>query len=101
MNDKIEMIEGPFCLERLKRGYLPFKVHSACPECGKEKSVDVTDHYISHPTLNGNEEVYFGCYHEEQDADGEWINAGCDEEWSVEVFLRFSVEVVKEESDGD
>jgi hypothetical protein len=90
---KIEISDEEFEIN-VKRFYFPCKATDSCPECGMEQTRDFSDHYL--PSSNGVEEVYFCCYHEEQDENGKWTNAGCDHEWSRHIRLKVIVEVVDE-----
>jgi hypothetical protein len=60
---KIRRIDaGGFELD--KRCYLPFEVTDACPECGKKVTRDLSESYLSYPTIGESEEIAF--YHDEE-----------------------------------
>lgn len=44
-----------------KRTYLPFKVASNCPTCGREHEIDLMSDYLSYPVLGQPEELEFAC----------------------------------------
>ena len=76
-------IETTDAVEGDKRQHLPFKCTDTC-KCGEVCEVDYGDtHYLSYPELSVDRvfSVHFYC--------GE-----CDTEWSVQVRLRMSMEVV-------
>jgi len=92
---KIIMGTKPFDVP-VKRFNFPATLETACPKCGLEAKRDFDDDYISYPTFNGKEEINFSCYDEILNDDDEWVNRGCNHEWSVTIRLRVMVEIVGE-----
>jgi hypothetical protein len=84
-----------------KRFYVPCSIFSNCPKCGRETERDLEQHYLSYPGFNTVEAVYFGCYEEVEDEDGEWSNAGCNHEWEEQIVLRVTIESASEEDDDE
>lgn len=72
LNDKFEI--------EVKRFYLPLKMTVNCPHCNEEKNIDLSDDYLSYPTLNEAETIYQCCDH-------------CDKEFEFDLTLRMSVDV--------
>lgn len=64
-----------------KRLYLPCKVQDECPKCKKPAELDLEKRYLSYPTANGTQWIYFGC-------------SDCDEEWERAIRLKILVEEV-------
>lgn len=64
-----------------KRFRLPCIVESECPHCKEVNRKDMTDHYLSYPTINQYDKIHFCCKE-------------CDEEFSVELILRVRLETV-------
>ena len=62
-----------------KRLYLPLVFSSPCPKCNGVLERDLSESYLSYPSLNTPQTVSFYC--------GE-----CHEEWTEEFTLRLSVE---------
>ena len=61
-----------------KRTYLPFIVKDACPKCGVKSEVDLSDEYLSYPTLGEPTPVYCVC-------------EKCSHEWSVMVVVGYTL----------
>jgi len=72
LNDKFEV--------DVKRFYIPLEVLLNCPHCNKEKKVDLSDDYISYPTVNQAEAIEQYCDH-------------CDNEFEFDLTLRMSADV--------
>lgn len=76
--------EGPDELD--KRFYVPGVVlTSKCPECGVEKTVDLTHEYMSYPTIGKNEITFT---HEIEDGENYDTH-----DWTVEVDLIVGIHV--------
>ena len=73
MTDRVEK-HSTSCgtLRDLKRCYLPFTVHSKCPDCGKEWQRDLSSDYLGYPNTSGPAPVQFHCEDDGGDCDGEW-----------------------------
>lgn len=82
----LRIVETDETCELDKRTTLPFLVVMNCPECGKEVTRDLSDHYLSYPILNRETEI--DMYHGEELEDG----SSCEAEWSIPVFLRVTLE---------
>ena len=66
-----------------KRFRIPgVRIESDCPNCGVERTVDLTEHYLSYPKLGVPEN--FDLYCDE-----------CDHEWSVPLVLEISLKVAE------
>ena len=62
-----------------KRTYLPLILKDACPECGHVVEVDLSDRYLSYPTIG---EPFYHAF----------LCGECDEQWSVTLILKVSLE---------
>ncbi len=82
---KIKVLSKPFELE-IKRCYLPVVVEAFCPECKTKCIQDLGDNYLSYPTLNGEEELYFCCE-----------NEGCENEFSKYINIGLNIQEVKKD----
>lgn len=71
----------------VKRFYLPLKVTTKCPHCGREVTRNFEDYYLSYPTVNVPMDINF--MHETDDGNDE-------HEWSVRAILRVTLEPVEE-----
>ena len=60
MSEQIVNIDSKFEIA-VKRFYIPFTLVAKCPECGKDKVSDLSEDYLSYPTLNQKESMYFYC----------------------------------------
>jgi len=72
LNDKFEI--------DVKRFYVPLKMVVNCPHCNEEKKIDLSDDYLSYPTINEAEAIYQCCDH-------------CDKEFEFDATIRMSVDV--------
>ena len=72
LNNKLEV--------EVKRFYIPLKMAVNCPHCNAEKKIDLSDGFLSYPTLNEVEAIYQFCDH-------------CDKEFEFDLTLRMSVDV--------
>ncbi len=62
----------------VKRFYIPFSFVSKCPKCGIEKEIDLSQDYLSYPTLNCEHDIYVYC-------------EVCGKEYYEQVVLEMSV----------
>jgi hypothetical protein len=66
-----------------KRTYLPYLVEAPCPKCGTRSIADLTQEYLSYPTVPGVEKVSVCC-------------RSCDEYFRVPVRIDVVLEPVGE-----
>jgi len=78
---KIEINEE-FDIE-MKRFYLPISIKRECSKCGNICEHDLSINYLSYPTINKNNELYFYC-------------DNCDNEFTINSVLRISLDVEDE-----
>lgn len=78
-------------IEYDKRFYAPFLVESNCPNCGTICQVDLSDSYLSYPSLTEPSCVYFSCSDCEEKDDDE-----IEYEWTVQVQLKIELVPVEE-----
>lgn len=74
-SDKIVRLRGEG-VELDKRTYVPFRVESKCPNCGRIVKIDLTDDYLSYPVTGEVSTLGFGHCDDE-----------CQHEWEVDVIL--------------
>ena len=89
MSNSVVITEIPFpnSMELAKRTYLPFKISAPCPDCGVVETVDLTDQYLSYPSLGINS-ITFSHPNAEDDEES------CQNVWEVEVILEFKLTAV-------
>jgi len=83
--EKLE-ITKEFDLE-VKRFYLPIQIERNCPKCGTKCEHDLSQDYLSYPTVNKKESIYFYCNE-------------CEHEFEIDVKLKISLEADKETRDA-
>ena len=78
---KIKEINNNFELG-VKRLYVPFKVKFNCPHCNSKLKIDLSQDYLSYPTVNKFEEQPVYC-------------EGCEQESFFDLKLTMKIEVSK------
>jgi len=63
----------------VKRFYLPVKIERNCPSCNNKCKVDLDSNYLSYPTVNQKEQIYFCCNE-------------CDQEFEIDTILKISIQ---------
>lgn len=57
---EIRKLKG-FASIDVKRWYSPYLLISKCAQCGHRNELDLTDDYLSYPSIDEPHEVYFFC----------------------------------------
>ena len=79
--EKVES-KGKFELG-VKRFYLPIQIKRNCPNCDNQCVRDLSSDYLSYPTLNAKEQMYFYC-------------EKCGTEFEIDVILQIGLQIGKE-----
>jgi hypothetical protein len=74
----------------VKRFYLPIVIKAKCPDCGREMKRDLSNDYLSYPTIGRPERLTFCHDTEEMDPRG-WHK---DHEFFVDVLLSVDLKIV-------
>ena len=64
----------------VKRFYLPITLIRKCPNCGYSCKKDLRIDYLSYPTINKKEHIYFYCN-------------DCGHEFNINATLKISLEI--------
>jgi len=90
-NLRVEQIEAvQEC--RVKRFYFPAVLTSTCPVCGKDIVKDGRNDYISYPSFNLPQKVYF-CHEAEVFTDDGEVDY-LEHEWEETIVLKLVVEEI-------